>query len=886
MLRKAVWLLFCAFAALAVFTLTRTLSYVGESFPGFLMYPNCMVSLFGSDDWSGVRAGIATWDVIREVDGHPVSTAGQVYEMVRAAAPGTTFVYTVHRHGRLVHVAAPSMRFAETDFAAETLPFLVTGVVFALAGVAIYLARPGRANFGFAVFGMAIGAGLLRVDFFVKSVGAYPLQFVLPLVAAALVHLSLVFPRRPDAVRHRPVILWLPYALAIVLGALRAFFVFRAPEIWVRLDQVAFAYAAAASVFLAGMFAYGARRAPDRVVRERARVVLWGLLPAVLSAAAGFSLRWLTGSRAAIPFVPLIAAWLWIASLAYAAVKRNIFDFEIFARRTVTVTVLWVVGVAGYAAALVSSQMLLARLGYSPRASLPLTALFVALPMIPGWVPGMRRRVEAWLFPLHVQLIEVVGRLSEQMSQLMEASDVARILAATFLTDVGLASASVYLAGEDGFTAVGSSPPPPAVLVAWRRHLAAGRILSVVELREREEHEAAAWMTDQRLALLLPLAARGRLEGVLVLGEAPGGHVFDSEEVDTLAALANRVAISLANARAYERIQDLEARTRQENQALREELELHPGFPEIVGHSSRMLAVFRAIEQVASADTTVLLLGETGTGKELVARAIHVRSARRDRPLVKVNCAAIPGGLIESELFGHERGAFTDATARRRGRFELAQGGTILLDEIGELPLAVQAKLLRVVQEREFERVGGRETLRVEARVLAATNRDLRAEVAAGRFREDLFFRLHVFPIVLPPLRERPEDIAPLVRHFIARWNTKLDRRAVDLTPESWAELERYAWPGNVRELENVMERAMVLCDGQLLTIPPLDQTAYSDRGVEERNRSLAEILRETKIAAIDRALAEGGTQARAAELLGLKAPSLSRMLRDLRVRA
>ena len=886
MLRRAVWLLFCAFAVLAAFALTRALSFVGKPFPGFLMYPNCMVSLFGSDEWSGVRAGIATWDVIREVDGRPVSSAGEVHELVRAAPPGTTFRYGVRRHGQTVIVAAPSMRFGERDFATESLPFFVTGVVFALAGLAIYLARPGRANFGFAVFGMAIGAGLLRVDFFVRSSGAYPLQFVLPMVAAALLHLSLVFPRRPNLVRRRPAILLLPYAFAVVLGLLRAALVFRAPEVWVRLDQVAFAYAAGASLFLAGMFADSARRAPDHVVRERARVVLWGLAPAVLSAVAGLGMRWLTGSRAAISFVPLVAAWLWIVSLAYAAVKRDIFDFEIFARRTVTVTILWVLSVCGYAAALVVSQMLLGRLGYSPRASLPLTALFVAMPLIPGWVPGMQRRVEAWLFPLHVRLVEVVGRLSEEMSQLMEASDIVRILRATFLDEVGLRSVTVYAIGEHGFVPIGGpAEQPRAPLDALRAQLEAGRTLSIFDVRERSNRAAATWMTEEHLALLLPLAARGRLEGVLALGDAPGGHVFDSEEVDTLAALGSRVAISLANARAYERIQDLEARSRQENQALREELELHPGFPEIIGRSPPMLAVFRAIEQVANGETTVLLLGETGTGKELVARAIHVRSTRRDGPLVKVNCAAIPRGLIESELFGHERGAFTDARSRRRGRFEVAQGGTILLDEISELPLEVQAKLLRVVQEREFERVGGRETLRADARVLAATNRDLRADVASGRFREDLFFRLHVFPIALPPLRERPEDIDPLVRHFIARLNIKHDRKIVDLTPESSAELESYGWPGNVRELENVIERAMVLCEGTTLSVPSLDRTARAERVSDEHNRSLADILRETKAAAIDRALAEGGSQVRAAQLLGLKPPSLSRMLRDLRIR-
>ena len=888
MLRRAVWLLFCAFAALAAFAALRAMAFVGKPFPGFLISPNCMVSLFGSDEWPGVRAGLDAWDVIREVDGRPVGSAGEVLALVRREAPGTVFTYRVSRRGKTREVEVPSMLFRTGDFLAEELPFLVTAVAFALAGLLIYVARPGWANFGFAVFGMAIGAALLRADFLVEAGGAYLLQWMLPLVAAALFHLGLVFPERPRRLRRRPGLLLLPYAASLSLGALRAWWLFRAPELWVRLDQLAFAYAGVASLFLVVMILHWARRASDQVARERARVVLWGLLPAVVVAAAGTAVRWLTGSRAATSVVPLLAAWVWIGFLATAAVKRNIFDFEIFARRTVTYAILWAVMLGTYALGLAAAYALLLETGYSYRASMPLLAVFFAIPLIPGLVPAVQRRIEARLFPLQVRLVQVVGRLSEELSALMETSTVARRLCATLVRDVGVRPVALYVAGEGSFSTIEPSDPAPAdALDSLRGRLESGEAVSLFDLAERTFEPAARWMTGHGFMLLLPLVARSRLEGVLAVGEAPGGHVFDSEDVDRLASLASRVAISLANASAYERLRNLEARSREENQALREELELHPGFPEIVGHSPKMVAVFRAIEQVAATDTTVLLLGETGTGKELVARAIHIRSPRRDGPLVKVNCAAIPRGLIESELFGHERGAFTDAAARRRGRFELADGGTILLDEIAEVPPEVQAKLLRVVQEREFERVGGRETLRANVRVVAATNRDLRAEVASGHFREDLFFRLNVFPVLLPPLRERSQDIAPLVYHFLERLNTKLDKRVADLSPQSWIELERYPWPGNVRELENVIERAIVLCEGEVLLVPPLDPPEFAPAGPAPAQgmRPLAEVLRATKVAAIQRALAEAGSQARAARILGLKPPSLSRMLRDLGMR-
>jgi transcriptional regulator with GAF, ATPase, and Fis domain len=230
-----------------------------------------------------------------------------------------------------------------------------------------------------------------------------------------------------------------------------------------------------------------------------------------------------------------------------------------------------------------------------------------------------------------------------------------------------------------------------------------------------------------------------------------------------------------------------------------------------------MQAVFRSIELVADTDSSVLLLGETGTGKELIARAIHRLSRRKGATLVKVNCGALPVTLVESELFGHERGAFTGAVQQRKGRFELAHRGTILLDEVGELPLEVQVKLLRVLQEHEFERVGGSHTLRVDARVIAATNRDLSAEVQRRTFRADLFFRLNIFPIRIPPLRDRREDIPLLAEHFIREFSTRMGRRIDRIEPRALERLAAYSWPGNVRELANILERAVILCQGRVL---------------------------------------------------------------------
>jgi len=256
------------------------------------------------------------------------------------------------------------------------------------------------------------------------------------------------------------------------------------------------------------------------------------------------------------------------------------------------------------------------------------------------------------------------------------------------------------------------------------------------------------------------------------------------------------------------------ARLEAQNTYLIEEIKETHNFEEIVGQSRTLAEVIEKVKLVASTDSSVLILGETGTGKELVARAVHSNSERRNRPLVKVNCAALPAGLIESELFGHEKGAFTGATDRRIGRFELAHGGTIFLDEIGDMPPDVQMKLLRVLQEHEFERVGGSNLIKVDVRVIAATNRELLRSVAEGTFRQDLYYRLNVFPVQLPPLRERREDIPPLVHYFVRRFSLKIGRKITRIQRETMERLASYAWPGNVRELENVIERAVILSRG------------------------------------------------------------------------
>jgi len=312
----------------------------------------------------------------------------------------------------------------------------------------------------------------------------------------------------------------------------------------------------------------------------------------------------------------------------------------------------------------------------------------------------------------------------------------------------------------------------------------------------------------------------GKSIGTLGVGSTKTGE-YSEADAQLLQDVANQVALAVANMQAYEEIADLKARLENENVYLQEEIRTDHNFEEITGNSPALLAVLRKVEQVAPTDSTVLIYGETGTGKELIARAIHDRSTRKKRPLLKVNCSAISAGLVESELFGHVKGAFTGALERHIGRFELADGGTIFLDEIGELPLATQVKLLRVLQEREFEPVGSSRSVRVDVRVIAATNRNLQDSIRAGEFRSDLFYRLNVFPIEVPPLRERGTDIAQLAMFFLARFSKKLGKNIQGIPQATLERLISYSWPGNVRELQNVIERAVILSQTSVLELDP-----------------------------------------------------------------
>ena len=419
-----------------------------------------------------------------------------------------------------------------------------------------------------------------------------------------------------------------------------------------------------------------------------------------------------------------------------------------------------------------------------------------------------------------------------------------------------------------------------------------GEPLLLAGIRGDEEWIAEpAWMKREGIRTFAgqPLVFRGEVLGVLAIFDK---GVLGKGDFDWLRVFADHAAVSIANARAFEEIEFLRARLEEENDYLRQEVSAALGVGDFVGDSPGLRKVRQQIRLVAPTEATVLVQGESGTGKELVARAIHEHGPRKGRALIKVNCGAVPDALFEREFFGHAKGSFTGALRDKPGRFELADGGTLFLDEIGEVPPALQGKLLRVLQEQEVERIGEVRTRKIDVRIIAATNRDLKKEVEAGRFRQDLYYRLSVFPIDIPPLRERRDDIPPLAAHFVEQSARRMNRPPPRLTPAAMGQLSAHDWPGNVRELQNAVERAVILSQGGPLRFDlgtpsaavsgpkalPAEPVAFLTRD-ELRRRE-----RESIVAALaqsgGRIFGAGG----AAELLGTKPTTLASRIKALRV--
>jgi len=448
--------------------------------------------------------------------------------------------------------------------------------------------------------------------------------------------------------------------------------------------------------------------------------------------------------------------------------------------------------------------------------------------------------------------------------------------AAILLTENGVAGFS-SIVGRN--RELGANQPIHASQTILNRVLEENLAVLSSDVQSDDAYREAESLIERRVhsVLAVPLEVQGKVLGVMYLDASSPGARFDSDLLQLVTTLGNITALALENARQLERLGG-------ENRRLYEELNIHHS---MIGESKAMHDVYDFVSRVAGRDSTVLISGESGTGKELVARAVHMNSGRVDKPFVAINCAAITETLLESELFGHERGAFTGAVTQKKGKLEVAEGGTVFLDEIGELAVPMQAKLLRVLQEREFERVGGTRPIKLDVRLIAATNRDLKEASKTGAFRPDLYYRLNVVSLHMPALRERREDIPMLAAFFATQCGEKVKRRVAGISPEARACLTRYDWPGNVRELENAIERAVVLGSTELILPDDLPDSILEETAAAgEPVSALHDGIREAKKVLIERAIEQAnGNYTEAAKILGVHANHLFRLIRTLNLK-
>ena len=887
---RASWPSRVVLAALAVAALVfeamsgaRIWRTVGEQFPGFILYGGLAVGQLNQPYWTGVQAGLHPGDVILAVDGEDIPSLGWLLARVRNAPPGTPFLYTIARPDRTFTRPIASMTFTVSDFLISFGVLTLTATVLVLGGTAIAWFRSDAMGYGIYAFGLIIAVNLGGAVKLAWSDWFTSVELIaIPLRIAALVHLALVFPEPLAPLRRSGAYALLPYLAVTPLIAWNLMVSSADPQSFAAVDwwNRWLTFAAAFGLPLAILSARW--RPGSEAAARRARVTLSGALLAICCYAVGFvatAWGWMPPAPNSTFVLP---AWIWLITLAIASARQDVFDLGTVARARLAAGAVFAIMVFLYLLLLGTTATLFRETLGTPGVWILIAMFLLVAVLLYEPLRRLARVAVGW-----ERSSPVASRsraLRELNADLASSLDPVAIEAVVAEMPARLGLSSVRLFLDDRNIGGASRLRPEHVLVgaldSRRSVLSLGTDRDLGSAAESQEWRRA--LNSLGLSLALPLRSRGPCLGFLGCGAPIGGGLFSAEDLAALSTLSNHVAVALENVQALERIRELERKLRAENVVLKEELLTNPGIGGLVGRSPAMKRLSGWIEHVAPTDATVLLRGETGTGKELVARAVHAASQRRDRPMIRVNCAAVPSELLETEFFGHERGAFTGAVARKIGRFELADGGTIFLDEIGDLPAELQPKLLRVLQERCFERVGGSVGVQVDVRVIAATNRDLELLVRQGRFREDLFYRLNVLPIVVPPLRERREDIRPLVAHFLQHHAAKMQKPVRGVEERSLLALEGYRWPGNVRELENVIERAMVLCSGENLVVREIEAPDLDERA-RGSSRPLAEQLRAVKVETICRALSRtSGNQSRAAELLGLKPSSLSRMIKTL----
>lgn len=906
LIRSFVLLVVACALAVGVVSWRTGAAQIGTHWTGFGLLPNAEVGpiLYRTAELP-VAAGLQFQDRLLAVDGREVSGAADVREALSSESPGTIVEYTVEgADGERRTVSLPVLEFTQSDWSALFVPMFVGGLLALLTGVVPILARPDllAAQVFFVLnLGLALNLGFLQSDYFLTH-QLVPLALVTgALCSGGLMFFGFIFPGRiPPAARHPKIVGFAAFALNAGFWILFGYALDNDPGLLRRLDYVELLlFELGGALFFANVL-WSAYRAEPPAARQQARFLLISICVTVpggfLFDAAMFG--WIEANIPAIVYVS--PAWLFGLLLVYAMIAHNLFELDAVVRRGLTAAV---IALGAVAVQLVLLAVVSTFAEGAAAWAIAGTATVLIVAVLTAALPlrqGVEAIVERTLFPRLGEARATIHAASQELAHVRGREEIVATLRETAARTVAADSvrllvgapgeALVEVAPRGGAEALEllTSDPLRSALRGQSVNFEVGQggRRSVSKSATKRAHELG-------IALGIPLSTTTDVMGSLLVGPRSDGRLHTRDDEILLETLAAQTTIALENARAWESVKALEDRLRAENVYLREEIDLAVDTGgEMVGNSPELRAMFGQLERVAPTDASVLVQGETGTGKELLVRALHARSRRSERMLVKVACAALPEALLESELFGFERGAFSGASKAKPGRLETADKGTLFLDDVDTLPMGIQAKLLRALQEGEVQRLGSNQLRHVDIRIVAATNRDLLGEVREGRFREDLYYRLNVVPLRLPPLRERREDIPALVEHFIREEAPRLGREVRSIGAETLAELQRHSWPGNIRELRNVVQRAIVMSEGDVLRLSgPLggpDTGAVGGATVEEpRGSSLAEEMRLFKRRSVRAALRKtGGDREAAAESLGISRQTLARFIRELDLQA
>jgi len=843
------------------------------------------------------------------IDGIPMDGGESIHNYIRAQIPGHTAQFEFQQwDGQQFTRTITLTRFTADDALMIYGPLMLLGLLFLLATATPALAQPNYpAARAAAVMGMGLASNFtfLLPDYLIGH-RITPYSYIFGVMGlGGLVHMGLAFPRLRPPLKNAPRI-----TLAALYGSLALFWIGFASSsgspirVVQAFENIEVAILVGGLALLLGNLAFAARESHS-MRRRQSRLILPGVslfaFAAMLLAASTFG--WIdlymppAGYLVAIPFV--------VIALGRAMSSADLFELDAFSRRLLSRATFLMATLTLFSVLIVLLTLFTQATTAWALASIVTLLTTGTLPLIPALSERIEAAVEENLFPRHRQIRESLQALAREIGRLRTEESVIELLrsgtekvraGASLHVFVGAPDAPLEEVSPESGRAALKLNPDEVLHQAIR--LQTSLIPNAPKPRRpsRSLQKAAA---ERGLEILLPLGEESHRIAALLVGKRPSGRPFDADDLELLMNLAGPISIALENAARLEELEELRKRVESENLYLRTQVDEEYESSEMVGRSQGIRTAIDQIMRVAQTDASVLIVGETGTGKELAVRTLHRASQRADRVMVKLACAALPENLLESELFGHEKGAFTGADQAREGRFEIADGGTIFFDDVDTLSLSVQAKLLRAIQEGEVQRLGSNELRQVDVRIVAATNRRLEDEVSAGRFREDLFYRLAVVPVHLPPLRDRPEDIPLLVEHLVQAEGQRLGRNIREVSSEALRALQAWTWPGNIRELRNVIERALVLSEGEVLRLPgPLGEGApatAAPRSGENLTESVAqhlgsaalpEILKIYKKALIESALQRSeGNQSKAAELLGLHRPSLSRMIRDLGIK-